>query len=171
LALNEFSIKFLHPPHNRFQRSVFKSQQPYHIALEPGGYYFMMLNPTVLSDIKTIIHSAREKAIRAVDTERVLMYWHIGQRIFLEEQEGKDRADYGKFLIKTLSEQLQPEFGSGYSIRQLERYRQFYRFFPITSTLSTQLSWSHYMHLLSIDHQNRRDFYIAETVKNNWSVR
>ncbi|MDR6783789.1 hypothetical protein ABIE26_002822 [Pedobacter africanus] len=104
----------------------------------------MMLNPTVLSDIKTIIHSAREKAIRTVDTERVLMYWHIGQRIFLEEQEGKDRADYGKFVIKTLSEQLQPEFGSGYSIRQLERYRQFYRFFPITSTLWTQLSWSHF---------------------------
>ncbi|SMD08260.1 Protein of unknown function [Pedobacter africanus] len=99
------------------------------------------------------------------------MYWHIGQRIFLEEQEGKDRADYGKFLIKTLSEQLQPEYGSGFSIRQLERYRQFYRFFPIASTLWTQLSWSHYKHLLSIDNQNGRDFFIAETVKNNWSVR
>ncbi|WP_262497632.1 DUF1016 N-terminal domain-containing protein [Pedobacter africanus] len=117
------------------------------------------------------MHSARDKAIRAVDTERVLMYWHIGQRIFLEEQEGKDRADYGKFLIKTLSEQLQPEYGSGFSIRQLERYRQFYRFFPIASTLWTQLSWSHYKHLLSIDNQNGRDFFIAETVKNNWSVR
>lgn len=100
----------------------------------------MMLNPTVLTDIKTIIHSSRERAIRAVDSERVLMYWHIGQRIFLEEQKGKDRADYGKFLIKTLSEQLKPEFGSGYSIRQLERYRQFYRLFPIASALPTQLS-------------------------------
>jgi uncharacterized protein DUF1016 len=67
----------------------------------------MLLNPTVLTDIKTIINTSREKAIRAVDTERVLMYWHIGQRIFLEEQEGKDRADYGKYLIKSLSEQLQ----------------------------------------------------------------
>ncbi|ACU03948.1 conserved hypothetical protein [Pedobacter heparinus DSM 2366] len=67
------------------------------------------------------------------------MYWHIGQRIFLEEQEGKDRADYGKFLIKTLSEQLQPEFGRGYSKRQLERYRQFYRPFPIASAVRTQL--------------------------------
>lgn len=131
----------------------------------------MMLNSTVLSDIKTIIHTARDKAIRAVDTERVLMYWHIGQRIFLEEQEGKDRADYGKFLIKTLSEKLQPEFGSGYSVRQLERYRQFYRLFPIASTLWTQLSWSHYKQLLSIDNQSTIDFYIAETVKNNWSVR
>lgn len=49
----------------------------------------MILNPLVLSDIKTIIHSAREEAIRAVDTKRVLMYWHVGQRIFLEEQEEK----------------------------------------------------------------------------------
>ncbi len=95
----------------------------------------MMLNPAVLLDIKTIIHSARDEAIRAVDTKRVLMYWHIGQRIFLEEQEGKDRADYGKFLIKTLSEQLKPEYRSGFSSSQLERYRQFFRFFPITSTL------------------------------------
>src|SRR5687768_10460856 len=122
----------------------------------------MLLNPAVLLDIKTIINTSREKAIRAVDTERVLMYWHIGQRILLEEQEGKDRADYGKCLIKTLSEQLQPEFGSGYSYRQLNWYRQFYRTFPIVSTLWTQLSWSHYKQLLGIDNQNSREFYIAE---------
>lgn len=131
----------------------------------------MFLNPSVITDIKGIINSARDKAILAVDTERVLMYWHIGQRIFLEEQDGKDRADYGKFLIKTISKQLQNEFGSGFSSRQLERYRQFHRFFPIASTLSTQLSWSHYMHVLSIENQNSRQFYIAETIKNNWSVR
>jgi predicted nuclease of restriction endonuclease-like (RecB) superfamily len=131
----------------------------------------MMLNPTVLTDIKTIIHSARDRAIRAVDTERVLMYWHIGQRIFLEEQEGKDRADYGKFLIKTLSEQLQPEFGSGFSRRHIETCRQFYRIFPIAHTLCAQLAWSHYRLLLTFENQNSRDFYIAETVKNNWSVR
>jgi hypothetical protein len=91
----------------------------------------MLLNPAVITDIKTIINTSREKAIRAVDTERVLMYWNIGQRIFLEEQEGKDRADYGKYLIKTISEKLRPEFGTGYSTRQLERYRQFYRFFQL----------------------------------------
>ncbi|WP_324372925.1 DUF1016 N-terminal domain-containing protein [Pedobacter sp.] len=106
----------------------------------------MLLNPAVLLDIKTIINTSRENAIRSVDTERVLMYWHIGQRILLEEQEGKDRADYGKFLIKTLSEQLQPEFGSGYSYRQLNWYRQFYRTFPIVSAVRTQLSWSLFRH-------------------------
>lgn len=78
------------------------------------------------------------------------MYWQIGKVIFKEEQGGKERADYGKFLIKSLSEKLQPQFGSGFSIRQLERYRQFYRTFPIASTLRTQFSWSHYKLLLPI---------------------
>lgn len=131
----------------------------------------MMLNHNVIADIKHIINSAREKAIRTVDTERVLMYWHIGQRIFLEEQEGKDRADYGKFLIKIISEQLQPEFGTGFSRRHIETCRQFYRAFPIAHTLCAQLAWSHYRLLLVIDNKSKIDFYIAETVKNNWSVR
>lgn len=127
----------------------------------------MMLNPTVLTDIKTIIHTARDKAIRAVDTERVLMYWHIGQRIFLEEQEGKDRADYGKFLVKHIADSLEPEFGSGYSRRQIELFRPFYRTFPIANAVRSQLSWTHYRLLIRLDSQNKIDFYIAETVKNH----
>ncbi|MGZ3754454.1 MAG: PDDEXK nuclease domain-containing protein [Mucilaginibacter sp.] len=131
----------------------------------------MLINASIISDIKGIINTSRDKAIHAVDTERVLMYWSIGQLIFEEEQQGKDRADYGTQLIKTISEQLQPEFGSGFSIRQLERYRQFYRTFPIASALRTQLSWSHYKLLLSVNNQDKREFYIAEIVKNNWSAR
>ena len=131
----------------------------------------MLINESIVADLKSIINTARDKAIRAVDNERVLMYWLIGERIFKEEQEGKDRADYGKYLIKTISEQLQPEFGSGFSVRQLERYRQFHRTFPIASTLRTQLSWSHYKSLLSVSNPDKREFYIAESVKNNWSAR
>jgi len=111
----------------------------------------MTLNPAVITDIKSIINTARDKAIRAVDTERVLMYWHIGQRIFLEEQEGKDRADYGTFLIKTLSEQLEPEYGTGFSFRHLNWYRQFYRTFPIVNTLCSQLSWMHYRPMVAMN--------------------
>lgn len=99
------------------------------------------------------------------------MYWHIGKRIFEEEQEGKERADYGTFLIKYLSEQLQPEFGSGFSTRQINLYRQFYRTFENVHTLYAQLSWSQYKLLLSVDSQDKREFYIAETIKNNWTVR
>ncbi len=131
----------------------------------------MLTSKSILTDIKAIIAQSRDSAIRAVDHQRTLMYWHIGRRIFEEEQQGKDRADYGTFLIKYLSEQLQPEFGSGFSTRQLNWYRQFYRTFPIVSTLRTQLSWSQYKLLLSVDSQDKREFYIAETIKNNWTVR
>ena len=130
-----------------------------------------MLQNNLLTEIKSIITTSRDKAIRAVDNERTMMYWTIGKRIFEEEQQEKDRAEYGTYLIKLLAEQLEPEYGSGFSVRQLELIRQFYRIFPIANTLYSQLSWSHYKILLRIDNQDKREFYIAETVKNNWSVR
>lgn len=99
------------------------------------------------------------------------MYWQIGKQIFEEEQQGKDRADYGAYLIRYLSEQLQPKFGSGFSYRQLNFYRQFYRTFPIVSALRTQLNWSQYKLLISIDNEDKRTFYIEESVKNNWTSR
>lgn len=130
-----------------------------------------ILNQHIIGDTKSIITNAQEKAIRSVDFERTLMYWNIGKRIFEEEQQGKDRAEYRKYIIKYISEQLQPEFGSGFSIRQLELIRQFYRLFPIANALYSQLSWSQYKLLLRIDDEHKREYYIAETVKNNWSVR
>lgn len=111
----------------------------------------MLQNQSIIPDIKAIIATAQDKAIRAVDNERTIMYWTIGNRIFEEEQQGKDRADYGTYLIKFLAEQLQPEYGSGFSYRQLNWYRQFYRTFPIVSTLWTQLSWSQYKLILAFD--------------------
>ena len=58
------------------------------------------------------------------------MYWQIGRRILDEEQKGKERADYGAYLLKKLAKKLEPEFGSGFSVRQLEMCRQFYRVYP-----------------------------------------
>jgi len=131
----------------------------------------MLINQSVITDIKAIIAQSKDKAIRAVDHERTLMYWHIGKRIFEEEQEGKERADYGKYLTEYISKELEPEYGSGYSRRQIELFRQFYRTFPITNTLYSQLSWSQYKLLIRLDNEYKRGFYIAETVKNNWTVR
>lgn len=131
----------------------------------------MLANSSIIADLKAIIARSKENAIRAVDHQRTLMYWHVGKRIFEEEQLGKDRADYGAYLIKYLSKQLQPEFGSGFSVRQINLYRQFYRIFPIVHTLYAQLSWSQYKLLLSLDNDDQRQFYIAETIKNNWTVR
>ena len=100
----------------------------------------MQLNQSIISDIKSIIAQSRDKAIRAVDHQRALMYWHIGKRIFEEEQESKDRADYGKYLTEYIANELEPEFGSGFSKRQIELFRQFYRVFPIANALRSQLS-------------------------------
>lgn len=131
----------------------------------------MIINQSFITDIKAIIAQSKDKAIRTVDHQRTVMYWHIGKRIFEEEQKGKDRADYGTYLIKYLSEQLQPEFGSGFSIRQINLYRQFYRAFPIVHALHAQLSWTQYKLLLSVYNEGEREFYIAETLKNNWTSR
>ena len=131
----------------------------------------MTIKKELIQQIHSIIATAQEKAIRSVDTERVLMYWQIGKVILEEEQEGKERAAYGKFLIKNISETFQPQYGTGFSVRQLERCRQFYRTFPITTALRTQFSWTHYKTLMSIDNQDKREFYIAETTKNNWAAR
>ena len=63
------------------------------------------------------------------------MYWKVGQRIFEEEQAGKDRAEYGQSVTQLIADQLEPEFGSSFSKRQIELFRQFYRQFPIANTL------------------------------------
>ncbi|UXN35274.1 PDDEXK nuclease domain-containing protein [Avibacterium paragallinarum] len=131
----------------------------------------MLTDTHIITDIKQIIAQSRENAVRAVDFQRVLMYWHIGKRIFEEEQQGQERADYGAYLIKSLAQQLQPEFDSGFSARQLERYRQFYRTFPIAAALRTQLNWTQYKSLISINDPDKREFYIAESIKNHWSSR
>ncbi|HEX7365678.1 MAG TPA: PDDEXK nuclease domain-containing protein [Pelobium sp.] len=131
----------------------------------------MLLNNSIISDIKAIIFQAKDNAIRSVDHQRTLMYWSIGRRIFDEEQHGKDRADYGKYLTEYIANEIEPEFGTGFSKRQIELFRQFYRTFPIANTLYSQLSWSQYKLLLRLDGQEQREFYIAETIKNNWTVR
>lgn len=124
-----------------------------------------------LGDIREIINSARVQAVKSVDFCRVQMYWQLGKRIFEEEQQGKERADYGTYLIKNLAKQLEPEYGSGFSVRQLERSRQFYRIYPIATALRTQLNWSQYKMLISIDNPEKREYYELESVNNAWTGR
>ncbi|WP_286736496.1 MULTISPECIES: PDDEXK nuclease domain-containing protein [Sphingobacterium] len=91
--------------------------------------------------------------------------------MFEQEQQGKDRADYGKYLTQYLAKALEPEFGSGFSRRQIELFRQFYRVFPIANALRSQLSWTQYRLLMRLDLDEQREFYTAETIKNNWTSR
>lgn len=128
-------------------------------------------NTNILHTVTEIINQSKEQAIRAVDHQRTLMYWKIGQHIFEEEQQGKERASYGKYIIQFLADKLEPLHGSGFSKRQLERSRQFYIKFPIASTLRTQLNWTQYKLLIRIDNENKREFYIAESIKNHWTSR
>ena len=124
-----------------------------------------------LNDIRNIINSARQNAVRSVDFCRVQMYWHMGKRIFEEEQQGKDRADYGTYLIKNLAKQLEPEYGSGFSVRQLAFCRQFYRIYPIANALRSQLNWTQYRMLIQIDDPDKRMYYELESVNNGWTAR
>lgn len=126
---------------------------------------------TFLCDIRHIIDSSRQNAVRSVDFCRVQMYWHLGKRIFEEEQHGKNRADYGTYLIKNLAKQLEPEYGSGFGARQLEQSRQFYRMYPIANAVRSQLNWTQYRLLIQISDPAKREYYELESVNNNWTAR
>ena len=123
------------------------------------------------NEVREIIASARQNAVRSVDFCRVQMYWNIGQRIFETEQQGKERAEYGSYLLKNLAKRLEPEYGSGFSVRQLELCRQFYRIYPIANTLYSQLNWSQYKLLISISDEDKRAYYQLEAVNHCWTKR
>ncbi len=124
-----------------------------------------------VEQIKSIINNAQNNAIRSINHERVLMYWKIGEKIVVEEQNGKERADYGTYLIKTLAKELTSTFGSGFSYRQLNFCRQLFFAFPKVNALRSQLNWTQYRLLIRIEDQDKRTYYIEEACKNNWSAR
>lgn len=150
-------------------------------------------NTKLFSQIIDLLQSARNQVVRTVNQTMVLTYFEIGRMLVEEEQGGKDRAEYGKELLKGLSKVLTKEFGKGFSVKNLERMRAFYHTYGKSSTLLSKskdqknivtkttfqevkkdefvLSWSHYLKLMRIDNENERKFYEIESLKNNWSVR
>ena len=125
----------------------------------------------LVDEIKQIIHEARARAVRSVDFSRVQMYWAIGKRIFEKEQQGKERADYGTYLIKRLAQEIEPEFGSGFGERQLKFCRQFYKTYPIGNALRSQLNWTQYRMLIQITDPDKREYYELEAVNEGWTGR
>lgn len=124
--------------------------------------------------ISALLNNSRNKIINTVNQTMVLTYFEIGKMIVEEEQNGKERADYGKEIIKKLSIRLIIiDFGKGFSIRNLEQMRQFFLVYSKTQTPSVvfNLSWSHYLKLMRIDDERERNFYEIESSKNNWSLR
>ena len=98
-------------------------------------------------------------------------YWNIEKLIVEEEQSGKNRADYGKALIKELVKKLSAEYGKGFNITNISYMRQFYVTFKKFHSVSGELSWTHYRHLLRVENQDARQFYIDECIDCNWSTR
>jgi predicted nuclease of restriction endonuclease-like (RecB) superfamily len=144
-----------------------------------------LTNTKFFSQIVDLLQSARKNVVLTINQTMVTTYFEIGRMIVEEEQGGKERAEYGKQIIKQLSKVLTSEFGKGFSERNIEQMRQFYLVYSKPQTLSAEsenemqqitsaefkLSWSHYLKLMRIDDENERKFYEIETIKNNWSVR
>ena len=137
-----------------------------------------------------LLKEARKSVVRNVNKTMAHTYFEIGRIIVEEEQKGKIRAEYGKKILKGLSDRLKKEFGKGFSVDNLENMRRFYLSYSISETASRksdlkksetvsrifdgvdfQLSWSHYLFLIKIDNIEERKFYELEAINNNWSVR
>ncbi len=129
-------------------------------------------NVSFITEIKDIINQARQKTYSAINTAMVEAYWLMGQRIIKEEQGGKERADYGKQILKELSTELTKEFGKGFSVGSLYYYRQFYATFPdIFATPWRILTWSHYKRLMQVSDSTARAWYQKEASEQMWSYR
>ena len=155
---------------------------------------------TLISDLTFFIEQGRCAAVRQVNTTLCATYWLMGRRIVEYEQEGKERAEYGAKLLQRLSKDLDKKFGRGFSPDNLEAMRRFYLTYPVkisetayrklegeksetasrkfTKTLAFHplterftLSWSHYRLLMRLDESFKREFYEAECIRGNWSVR
>ena len=129
--------------------------------------------PALLSDLRGLVQSARERIAAAAFATQSLLCWHLGQRLLRENLQG-GRAAYGKQILVTVSRALAAEYGRGFSYAELARMVQFAQAFPgeaIVVTLSRQLSWSHFHALLPIKEPLARDFYAEMCRVERWDVR
>lgn len=127
----------------------------------------------VFNDIKLLIEQAKEQVAVTVNSVMSMLYWEVGNRILVEILKDK-RAEYGKQVIISLSEQLTNEYGNGWSDKQLRHCIRFAEVFPekeIVSTLWRQFSWSHLKEIIYIEEPLKREFYIEICKLEKWSVR
>ena len=148
-------------------------------------------NTKIFNEIIELLKNAREEVKKTIDNTMTYTYYEIGKRVVVEEQKGKERAEYGKEIIKKLSILLTNEFGRGFSKSNIEQMRKFYLIYSKAQTLSGEfekdgrngevltinskkelnLSWSHYLFLMRLEDLEERNFYEIEAFKNNWSTR
>lgn len=126
---------------------------------------------SLFQSVKKIIRQSREKVFRIANSTLLFTYWQIGKLIIEDEQQGKERAEYGKYTLKRLSQKLTLEFGKGFDESNLRNIRSFYHVFPICDALRHILSWTHYRLLIRLDNVDKMNYYINESVQNNWNYR
>ena len=122
------------------------------------------------SRIRNSVITAQSRIYSAVNSAMVQAYWEIGEQIYIACGEN-ERAEYGKGLLRYLSEKLTAEFGKGFTVANLRNMRQFYMMYQKRYTLCSELSWSHYRILMRISDDKRRAWYTEECAKSGWSVR
>ncbi|OXG06452.1 putative nuclease of restriction endonuclease-like (RecB) superfamily [Flavobacterium araucananum] len=154
-------------------------------------------NKVIFKQVAELLQTARQQVLRTVNSTMTITYFEIGRIIVEEEQNGKDRAEYGKKLLTDLSKQLTKEFGKGFSVVNLENIRKFYLTYSKSESLTRilqiqkpqslteefkrldyqtlasffKLTFTHYVFLMRIDDEKERRFYKIESEKYNWSVR
>jgi predicted nuclease of restriction endonuclease-like (RecB) superfamily len=127
--------------------------------------------PNLYKDIKEILDKARINAVKAVNFSMVIAYWEIGRLIIEDEQNGNKRASFGKAVLMKLSLQLTGEFGKGFDESNLRNMRLFYQAFPIRDALRHELSWTHYRLIMKVENIEAKNYYIQESIQQNWSTR
>jgi predicted nuclease of restriction endonuclease-like (RecB) superfamily len=160
---------------------------------------------TLYSEIRAVLEQARYSAYRAVNSAMVQAYWEIGYLIVEHEQEGKERAEYGKTILEEISKRLSSDFGKGFDVTNLRKMRQFYLLFSkrdavslksdqpkrdamrpefrevgkhhpkghelVQGLIRPELSWTHYRHLLRVENDKAREWYMNEAADQHWSTR
>jgi len=121
----------------------------------------VQISSSLFEDLRSRIIEARQNVVRQVNSALVLLYWRVGKRIRQDILKEK-RAEYGEEIVPTLSANLVSEFGMGFAEKNLRRMVQFAEAFPdepIVVTLSRQLGWSHFVAIIPLDDNLKRDFY------------
>jgi len=130
-----------------------------------------LIKDNLYKSVKEVLEAARRNVFRNINFAMVEAYWNVGRLIVELEQSGKQRAEYGKHLIKELSIKLTKDFGKGFTKTNIWYMRQFYSLFPNLHALRGELSWTHYRLLLRVEKETARNFYLNEAANSNWSTR
>lgn len=131
------------------------------------------ISTVLVAELSQLIESARKQAAVSVNAALTLMYWRVGARIHREILGGK-RAGYGDAVLTELGHQLSANYGRGFStksLRHMVRFAEAYTDEAIVSTLSRQLSWSHFLELVYLKDSTQRHFYTNMCAHEGWSVR